>query len=148
MRSSYIIGKNDPLTKNLNQQIKKRIITIPGTGNYYLQPIYVMDVVKIIFNSINSSKFSKKILDLVGPETITFKEFVNVFKNKNKVKIKKINLEQAYNNALRNPKNLYGIDDLNIMIGNFIGDHKKLEKISNFEFTKYRDVLKTSRLAQ
>ena len=145
-RASYIIGKNDPLTKNLNHQIKKRLIKIPGSGKYHLQPIYVKDVAKVIFNSIISKKFSNKIIDLVGPETVSFTEFVKIFKNKNKVKIQNINLEQAYNDALHNCS-MYDVDDLNIMIGDFTGNHKKLKKLYGFKFKTFREVLQTRRLS-
>src|SRR3990170_5356721 len=57
LRASYIIGKNDPLTKNLNGQIKSGKIIIPGSGKYHLQPIFVNDVAKVIYNSVISKKF-------------------------------------------------------------------------------------------
>ena len=148
LRASYIIGKTDPLTRNLTKQIKKGTIVIPGSGQYHMQPIFVNDVAEVIFRSLTNKKFSKKILDLVGPELITYKKFIQVFKNKSKVKIKNLNLEKAYFNALHNPKNSYGIDDLNIMIGDFTGDHKKLKKISGIKFKNFREVLDTRSLAQ
>lgn len=146
LRASYIIGKNDPLTNNLNQQIKNGTIIVPGSGKYHLQPIFVLDVAKIILKAIISKKFSKKILELVGPETISFKDYVRIFKNKNKVKIKNIDLEKAYYDALHNPKSFFGIDDLNIMVGDFTGNHNKLKKISGFNFKTFREVLQSSSL--
>ena len=146
-RPSYIIGKDDLLTKNLNTQIKKGKIVIPGSGKYNLQPIFVNDVAEIILQSIISKKYSNKILDLVGPEIITFEKFVKIFINKKKVSMQKINLESAFYEAIHNPKSHYGVDDLNILIGNFIGDFKKLKKISSFPFTNFRNVLKSSSLS-
>ena len=81
-RASYIIGKNDPLAINLSNQIQTGKIIIPGKGNYHLQPIFVNDVAEIIYNSVISKKFSNKIIDLVGPQKVTFKEFVKFFKGK------------------------------------------------------------------
>jgi NADH dehydrogenase len=146
-RPSYIVGKDDLLTKNLNSQIKKGKIVIPGSGNYNLQPIFVNDAAEIILQSISSKKYSNKILDLVGPEIITFEKFVKIFINKKKVRMQKINLESAFYDAIHNPKSYYGVDDLNILLGNFIGDFKKLKKISNFSFTNFRNVLKSSSLS-
>ncbi len=146
-RPSYIIGKDDLLTKNLNTQIKKGKIVIPGSGKYNLQPIFVNDVAEIILQSIISKKYSNKILDLVGPEIITFEKFVKIFINNKKVSMQKINLESAFYEAIHNPKSHYGVDDLNILIGNFIGDFKKLKKISSFPFTNFRNVLKSSGLS-
>ena len=146
-RASYIIGNNDPLSKNLKNQIKNGTIIIPGSGKYHLQPIFVQDVSEVILNAIISKSFSKKIIDLVGPELITFEEFVKVFKNKHKAKIKKIDLEKAYYEALHNPQSFFGLEDLNIMIGDFKGDHKKLMRLSGLKFKKFKEVLKTSSLA-
>ncbi len=141
LRASYIIGKNDPLTKNLRSQIKSGKIIIPGSGKYHLQPIFVNDVAKVIYNSIILKTFSNKIIELVGPETVTFKEFINIFKGKTKLKIEKMDLENAYYDALHYPTSIYGVDDLNIMIGDFVGNHSKLKTLSNFEFKKIREIL-------
>src|SRR3989344_4571809 len=51
-RPSYIVGKGDLFTKYLKKQIKAGQIQIPGSGNYSIQPIYIDDVSKIIFNAI------------------------------------------------------------------------------------------------
>ena len=68
------------------------------------------------------------------------------FKNKNTVKIKNIDLEKVYYDALHNTKSFFGIDDLNIMVGDFTGNHKKLKKISGFDFKTFREVLQSSSL--
>jgi len=141
LRASYIIGKKDPLTKNLTNQIKKKKILIPGSGKYHIQPIFINDVAKVIFNSIISKKFSNKIIELVGPETFTFNDFVKLFKGKSNIKIKNINLEEAYYDALHNPKSNYSVDDLNILIGDFVGNHFKLKKLCDFNFKSFRDIL-------
>jgi NADH dehydrogenase len=128
-RASYIVGTNDPLTQNLTKQIKKGIIIIPGSGSYRLQPISIDDVCQVILAAATNKKLSNKIIDLVGPKTISFANYVKKFNNK-KAKIKKIPLEQAYHIALNEPrKSLYGVDDLNIMVGDFTSNSKKLEKI-------------------
>lgn len=147
LRASYIIGKNDPLTINLTNQIKTGKIIIPGKGNYYLQPILVNDVAEIIHDSVINKKFSNKIIELVGPEKVTFIEFVKLFKGKRKIKIENIELEHAYRDALDNPNSNYGIDDLNIMIGNFTGNHNKLKKLTRLKFKKFRTILQSSSLS-
>ncbi|TBR07652.1 MAG: NAD-dependent epimerase/dehydratase family protein [Candidatus Nitrosotenuis sp.] len=141
LRASYIIGNNDPLTKNLNTQVKKGSIIIPGSGSYRLQPISVNDVAKVILASVTNRQFSNKIVDLVGPQTITFESFVKKFVKK-KAKIKKIDLEYAYRTALNRPKTaVYGLDDLNILVGDFVGDHKKLERLCGFKLTPLKEML-------
>ena len=145
-RPSYIVGKDDLLSKNLKNQIKSGVITIPGSGKYLIQPIHVSDVVKVIFESISQLRFKNKIIDLVGPDYVTFEQYVKLFSKGTKTKIKKINLEDAYHNAIINKKSDFGIDDLNILIGNFKGNHKKLSKLSKIKFQSVLELLESGRL--
>jgi NADH dehydrogenase len=148
LRASYIIGTDDHLTKNLKAQIKSKQITIPGSGKYHLQPIFVDDVGEVIYNAITSKKFSNKIIELVGPETVTFQNYVRIFRGKSPVKIKHVDLERAYHDALHNTKSRYGLDDLNIMIGDFTGSYARLKKLCGLEFKKFREVLQSRSLSQ
>jgi NADH dehydrogenase len=145
-RPSYIVGKDDLLSKNLKKQIKSGVITIPGSGTYSIQPIHVSDVVKILFESVSELKFNNKIFDLVGPDYVTFEKYVKMYSKGTKTKIKKINLEEAYHNAIVNSKSDFGVDDLNILIGNFKGNHKKLSKISKIKFQSVLKLLQSGRL--
>ena len=133
-RPSYIVGKDDLLSKNLKKQIKSGEIIIPGSGTYSIQPIHISDVVKVLFESVSELRFNNKIFDLVGPDYITYEKYVKLFSKGTKARIKKINLEEAYHNAIVNSKSNFGIDDLNILIGNFKGNHKKLSQISKINF--------------
>lgn len=146
LRASYIIGKNDPLSKNLRRQIKSGKVVIPGSGNYRFQPIFIGDVAKVIFKSIMENSFSNKILDLAGPQTVNYNTFVRQFIGKKKIEIKKIDFESVYHDALHN-KGPFGIDDLSIMIGDYVGNHGKLANLTQMKFTKYDDVLKSSSLS-
>ena len=146
-RASYIMGKTDYLTKALSKQMKKGTIVIPGSGKYRLQPIFVLDVAKIILEAILWKKFSKKIIDLVGPQKISFEDFVKLFTKNTRVKIKKINLDDAYDEAKRNTKAVYGLESLNILVGDYTSDGKQLQKLSNVKLTTVREFLQTSRLS-
>ena len=145
-RPSYIVGTDDMFTKYLKRQIKNGEINIPGSGTYSIQPIHISDVVKIIFESTLQLKFKNKIIDLVGPDFITFEKYVKLFSKGTKTSIKKIKLEDAYHDAITNPKSEFGVDDLNILIGNFKGNHEKLKKITNMEFESVVGLLQSGRL--
>jgi len=145
-RPSYIVGKDDLLSKNLKKQIKSGEIKIPGSGKYSIQPIHVSDVVKVLFESASELRFKNKILDLVGPDFVTFEKYAKLFSKGTKIKIKKINLEEAYHDAITNSKSDFGIDDLNILIGNFKGNHQKLSKLSKIKFQSVLELLQSSRL--
>jgi len=140
-RPSYIVGKKDYLSKFILKQIKKGIVIIPGSGKYHLQPIFVEDVAKIILESISEKKFSNKILDLVGPEIIKFEDFVRYFVKNKKIRIQKINLESIYHEALHNPKSIYDLDSLNLLIGDYTGNLKQLQKTSNVKLRPIKDIL-------
>ena len=145
-RPSYIVGTDDMFTKYLKRQIKNGEINIPGSGTYSIQPIHISDVVKIIFESTLQPKFKNKIIDLVGPDFITFEKYVELFSKGTKTSIKKIKLEDAYHDAITNPKSDFGVDDLNILIGNFKGNHEKLKKITNMKFESVIGLLQSGRL--
>jgi len=132
-RPSYIIGIDDYLTKNISKQIQKNQILIPGSGKFLLQPITIDDVCKCITIGLQSPKFSNKIIDLVGPREITFQQLIKKSIS-TKIKIKKINLELAYKRALTDINFEYGVEDLNILVGNYVGNHKKLQNLCNFKF--------------
>ena len=140
-RPSFIVGKGDYLTNFLKKQIKNKKIIIPGSGNFSIQPIYINDVLEIFFQSIMNMKFDNKILDLVGSELFTYKQFVNLFSKKNKSDIKRINIEKLYQDAINNQTSDFEFEDLNILLGNFKGNYSKLKKTSNLEFHSVRKLL-------
>ena len=142
-RPSYIIGKDDLLSKHLKKQMKSGEIKIPGSGKYLIQPISISDVVKVIFESTYTSKFNNEIIDLVGPDYVSFEKYVKLFSKGTNAKIRKINLEDVYRDAITNPKSNFGIDDLNILIGNFKGNYKKLSKISKIKFQSVMESLQS-----
>ena len=146
LRASHIIGKDDPLSKTLNSQIRRGMIIIAGSGNYRIQPIFVEDVAKVVLKSISEKKYFKKILDLVGAQTVTYNHFVKDFVQGRKIRIRNIDFENAYRDALHN-KGPFGVDDLSILVGDYVGDHKKLRRISGIKFRLYKDVLESRGLS-
>ena len=145
-RPSYIVGKDDLFTKYLKKAIKKNKIIIPGSGKYSIQPISIDDVTKLISQSIADEKFKNETLDLVGPEIISFKKYIQLFLQKKKTKLYHVDIEDAYHLAITNSKFDYGVDDLNILVGNFVGDHKKLRNLSKMNFQSVKELLKTGTL--
>ena len=145
-RPSYIVGKDDLLTRNLKLQMKKNLIKIPGSGKYSIQPIFINDVSKLILKSILEKNFSKKILDLVGQDTMTYEEYVRQFSYNTDTKIKKIDLELAYFQAISCTNPDFAVDDLNLLVGNFVGNHQKLKSLSKMRFESVKELLKTRSL--
>ena len=134
-RPSYVIGDDDYLTKNISKQISKKRIIIPGSGKFVIQPISINDVCSSIVIAINSVKFSNKAIDLVGPKKISFLKLIKNSKPSN-VKLEKIQFELAYKKSLNDTNFEYGVEDLNILVGNYTGNHKKLQNLCKFNFKK------------
>ena len=139
-RPSYIIGKDDYLTRNFKKQIRKKKILIPGSGKYIIQPISIQDVCYIVNLASQSRNFSKKIIDLVGPEKISFIQFAKNSALRFNSKIEKISIKKSFDSALSEKKFPYGIEDLNILLGNFHGNYKKLKIISKMEFSRIKSI--------
>ncbi|MDE1829175.1 MAG: NAD(P)H-binding protein [Thaumarchaeota archaeon] len=144
-RPSYIVGRGDPLSNILSSQVSRGSVIIPGSGRYRLQPIYVYDAAQVIMRAIHGKQFSKKIIDLVGPQTVTYNKFVcDLVGN---TKTRHVDFEKMYHDSLRSPDSPFGVDDLGILVGDYTGDHKRLERISKVSFTRYTEMLEACRLS-
>ncbi|MDE1766163.1 MAG: NAD(P)H-binding protein [Thaumarchaeota archaeon] len=144
-RPSYIMGRGDPLSKMLSDQIAAGSVVVPGSGKYRLQPILVHDVAQVVAKSIHGKHFSRKIIDLVGPQTVTYDRFVRDLVGK--AKIRHVEFEQAYHEALVSRDSQFGVDDLSILVGDYVGSHRRLANISKMTFTGYREMLKACSLS-
>ena len=82
-----------------------------------------------------------------GDTSLSFEDFVKLFAKNTRVKIKKINLDDAYDEAKYNTKAVYGLESLNILVGDYTSDRKQLQKLSNVKLTTVREFLQTSRLS-
>ena len=70
---------------------------------------------------------------MVGPRAIPFKDYIRIAAGKD-APIRHIEMEEAYRRAVRGEQTSYGVDDLNILVGGFVGDHSSLREASGFEF--------------
>jgi len=61
--------------------------------------------------------------------------------------IQKTNIENAYNDAKRNPSSVYSLESLNILVGDYTSSGKQLQKLSNVELTEVTEFLQSSRLS-
>lgn len=133
LRPSYIIGSDDHLTANLNRQMHGGIITIPGSGNYMMQPIAICDVVRILEMAATAPHMAGRTLDLVGPQTLTFAEYASAFAG-TRAEIVHADMETAYRDAVLGRNPVYELDDLNIMVAGYVGDHGELREAAGMEF--------------
>ncbi len=81
VRPTLVFGREDILVNNIAWLIRSfPLFPIFGSGQYEVQPIYVEDLAAIAAASANDSKSGT--LDAIGPETFTFKEFLQLISSK------------------------------------------------------------------
>lgn len=144
-RPSYIMGGGDPLSTMLRRQAASGRVSIPGSGRYRLQPILVDDVARAIMAAVSGRRLSRKTLDLVGPRAVTYARLVRDLAGG--ARIVHLDFEKAYHDALLDPGSQFGVDDLALLVGDFVGDHGRLARVSGLEFSGYGRILESCRLA-
>jgi uncharacterized protein YbjT (DUF2867 family) len=87
LRPSIIFGKDD----NFFGRFKKMIKILPflpliGGGNTKFQPIFVDDVVEIIFKSLMSDHYQGKIYEIAGEEIYSFRQLIRLLEKSLKKK--------------------------------------------------------------
>jgi uncharacterized protein YbjT (DUF2867 family) len=77
IRPTVIFGDEDILINNIAFLLRRSpLFTIPGTGKYRLQPIFVEDMAELCVKAGQSSEDLR--IDAVGPDIFTFDELVRM----------------------------------------------------------------------
>lgn len=88
-RPSVVYGLNDGFTKKILEILSiPLILPLPAGGNNLLQPIYIADLVNFVVSCVNKETTYNKIIELVGPDILRFKEIVEKIKKIKKYKFK------------------------------------------------------------
>jgi uncharacterized protein YbjT (DUF2867 family) len=75
LRPAIIFGSQDILLHNITWMLRRfPLFTIPGNGNYRLQPVFVGDLAELAADTANEQY--NLAIDAVGPEILTFNELV------------------------------------------------------------------------
>jgi len=137
-RPSYIIGEDDLLFLRHSKQIKSGRVNVYGSGKYRMQPISIDDVLTIFQKAIENEKHSRKIYDLIGPEVISFLEYIDMISKHLNLnpEINFIPLEQAMQDNMKSKDPRIGFDQLVIRICDELSDPKRLEEIFEINLTK------------
>jgi NADH dehydrogenase len=76
-----LIGKEDILINNIAFLLRRfPFFLIPGDGSYGIQPVYVEDLADLAMEAVYSK--DNYVIDTVGPDSYTFKEFVKLIGKK------------------------------------------------------------------
>lgn len=99
VRPTLVYGKEDILVNNIAWLIRKvPVFPIFGSGEYRLQPVYVGDLAGIAVACARDSKST--VVDAIGPESFTFKEFVKLLAAKIRPGLKLVHVPPAMGIAL------------------------------------------------
>lgn len=130
LRPSYIIGPGDSFTDLLVDAIVGGRVTIFGSGLYRFQPVYIQDVARLFYEILGSRKADNVIIDVVGRDTISFLQYVELISEAIGIKpqIDFVDLEKAYQEALRNPGKGISVEELDVLIGDYLSSSHQMEE--------------------
>lgn len=135
LRPSYIVGGSDYLTRSLRSQARRGQVLVPG-GAREIQPVSVLDAVRVIERAAQGGRFANRTLDLVGPESVPFEAYVRRFLRSAGLaaRIRRVPAAEALRLAVsgRFP---YSADDLCILAGGFEGDYGALRRAYGADLT-------------
>jgi NADH dehydrogenase len=81
LRPTVLIGKEDILINNIAFLLRRfPFFLMPGDGSYGIQPVYVEDLADLAVQGVYSK--DNYVIDAVGPDSYTFKEFVQLIGKK------------------------------------------------------------------
>ena len=77
LRPTVLVGTEDILINNIAYLMRRfPLFFIPGDGSYGIQPVFVEDLADLAVEGIYSKE--NYVIDAVGPDSYTFKEFVKL----------------------------------------------------------------------
>lgn len=77
LRPTVLVGKEDILINNIAYLMRRfPFFFIPGDGSYGIQPVFVEDLADLAVEGVYSKE--NYVIDAVGPDSYTFKEFVKL----------------------------------------------------------------------
>ena len=92
IRPTLIFGPEDILINNIAWFLRQcPIFSVPGDGNYRLQPVFVEDVAEIAVNG--AVQGDSLIIDAVGPDILTFDELIRLIAGKIQSRAKIVHLK-------------------------------------------------------
>jgi NADH dehydrogenase len=79
IRSALVFGPGDAFVNHVAMMLKSTpfVFLMPGQGEVVLQPIYIDDLVDIIYTSLEAIQSIDTTIDIGGPEYITLEDLLN-----------------------------------------------------------------------
>lgn len=78
-RPSIIVGPDDSFVNMLAGAMRKTpVFMVPGKGENLMQPVSVSDVARAFADSLETVNTVQRVLELGGPDVLTFKDILNI----------------------------------------------------------------------
>jgi nucleoside-diphosphate-sugar epimerase len=136
-RPSYVVGPGDAFVPNLLDEMAAGEVERPGDGSYRMQPIAVADAVALVLAAIEMPILrGPLVLDLVGPEPVSFARFVDRLARVARVlgkpadfQVREIPIEDADEEAAAGGYRGMLADELDCLLCDEVADHAPLEAL-------------------
>jgi nucleoside-diphosphate-sugar epimerase len=136
-RPSYVVGHGDAFVPMLLGEMAAGEVERPGDGAYRMQPIAVTDAVALVLAAIEMPILrGPLVLDLVGPEPLSFARFVDRLARVARVlgqpadfQVREIPIEDADEEAAAGGYRGMYSDELDCLLCDEVADHAPLEAL-------------------
>jgi nucleoside-diphosphate-sugar epimerase len=135
-RPSYIVGLGNGFVPRLAREIAAGEVELPGDAAYRMQPIAVADAAAAILAGAARPGHGTTVLDLVGPEPLTCRAFVQRLEAVLRVsgrggayRLRSIPIDEADRQAAAGGYRGMLPDELDCLLCDEIADHRPLEAL-------------------
>jgi uncharacterized protein YbjT (DUF2867 family) len=95
LRFAFVIGEDGGIVRDFERAIVGPFAMIPGSGQAQMQPILREDAARCIVEAINKPELLGKIIDLGGPEVVTYETIFDWFLQARRIKKAKFKMPIA-----------------------------------------------------
>lgn len=81
LRPSLVVGTDGDSSRFFRAMASLPVIGLPGSGGQRVQPVHVDDLCATIVRIIGSPAYSCKVLDIAGPEVMTYRGMLETYRN-------------------------------------------------------------------
>ena len=155
LRPSYITGPGDGFVRGLLRGMAAGEVEMPGDGSYRMQPVAVQDAVDAILAAVESPAAAPdfprprhRVLDLVGPETIAYRDLIErvgrIARAQGKAgeyRVREVPIAEADRRAAQGGFNGHLPDDLDCLLCDEVSDPRPLESLLGRPLTPLDDAL-------
>jgi uncharacterized protein YbjT (DUF2867 family) len=92
LRFSFVIGEDGGVVKDFERAIVGPFAIIPGSGQAQIQPILREDAARCIVEAVSKPELLGKIIELGGPEVVTYETMFDWFLQARRIKKPKLKL--------------------------------------------------------